>query len=72
MYKRLERRVGIRATAIGRATCYGLGGLGVGVRISVPIRFLRLHVVQTGCEAHPASYTMAIEIPFPGDEPAGA
>jgi len=46
-----------RDSSDGIANCYGTGGLGdripVGVRFSAP--------VQTGSEAHPASYTMGTE-----------
>jgi hypothetical protein len=39
--------------AVGVATGYGLDGRGVGIR-----DFSSLHSVQTGSEAHPASYLM--------------
>jgi hypothetical protein len=40
------------------ATGYGLDDRGIGVRVPVWERFFLLHVVQTGSEAHPASYPM--------------
>jgi hypothetical protein len=44
--------------AMGRATGYGLDHRGDGVLVPVGSRISLLHVVRTGSEAHPASYTM--------------
>jgi hypothetical protein len=44
-------------------------------RCSIPVRGKRLSLlcrVQTGSEAHPASYTIATRDCFPGDKVAGA
>jgi hypothetical protein len=47
-----------RDIAVGIGTGYGLDGRGVGVRVPVGARCSPLHVVQTGCGAHPSPYPM--------------
>jgi hypothetical protein len=59
-------------SAVGIAPGYGLDNRGVAVRITVKSRFSLLHVVQTGCGAHPASYRMGTASSFPGGKAAGA
>jgi hypothetical protein len=60
-----------RDSAVGMATGYGLDGRGAGVGVPVGVRFSSLHVVQTGSEAHPASYSMGTGGSFPGRKAAG-
>jgi hypothetical protein len=57
---------------VGIATGYGLDDRGVRVRVPVGSRTFLLHVVQTGSEAHPASYPMGTGGSFPCDKGAGA
>jgi hypothetical protein len=49
-----------RDNVVGRATGYELDDRGVGVR-----EFSQLHFVQTGSQAHPASYPMGTGGSFP-------
>jgi hypothetical protein len=50
---------------------YGLDSRGLGVRFSaLATDFSPLHSVQTGCEAHPASYPTGTERPLPMDKAA--
>jgi hypothetical protein len=60
-----------RDSAFEKAAGYGLDGLGIGVRVSVGIRFSPLRVVQTGSGAHPA-YLIRTGGYFPGSNAAGA
>jgi hypothetical protein len=53
-----------RDSAVGIATGYGLGDWEVGVRVPVGSRIFT-HVVQTGSEVHPTSYTMGTGSCFP-------
>jgi hypothetical protein len=56
--------------SVGRATGYGLDGR---VRFPAGVTdFSLLHSVQTGSEAHPASYTIDTGGSFPGNKAAGA
>jgi hypothetical protein len=61
-----------RESAVGIATGYGLDGGGVGVRVPLGARFSPLHVAQTDCGAHPASYPIHTGGSFPGGKAAGA
>jgi hypothetical protein len=54
-----------RDISVGIATGYGVDDQIIGVRFSAGSRFFR-HLVQTGSEAHPASYPMGDGGPFPG------
>jgi hypothetical protein len=58
--------LGSRNSAVGTATGYGLESRRLGVRVLVGLRFFCLHVAQTGSGAHPTSYPMDTEGPFPG------
>jgi hypothetical protein len=61
-----------RDSSFGRATGYGLGDGGVGVRVSMGQEFFLLHVVQTGSRVHPISYTTGTGDSFLGSKAAGA
>jgi hypothetical protein len=63
---------GSRNSSVGIATGHGLDDRGVGVRVPVEVRFSQLHIVQTGCGAHPASSTMGTEGSFSKSKAAGA
>jgi hypothetical protein len=56
---------------IGIATGYGLDGRDYVVRVPVDARFSLVHVVQIGCEAHPASRPLGSGRFFPGGKAAG-
>jgi hypothetical protein len=50
---------GIRDSAVGIATGYGMDGRGIEVRVPVGSKeFSLLHVVQNGSGAHSTSYSM--------------
>jgi hypothetical protein len=53
-------------SAVGITTGYRLDGQGAGVRVPVGQDFSLLYVVQSGSEAHPASYPMVIGPLSPG------
>jgi hypothetical protein len=54
------------------ATAYRLDERGVRIQVPVGSEFSPLHIVQTGSEAHPASYPMGTGGAFPGGKAAGA
>jgi hypothetical protein len=56
---------------VGIVTGYGLDDRVVGVRVSVGVRILLLHVVETGSAAHAVSYQMGTGGYFPGGKAAG-
>jgi hypothetical protein len=64
--------IGSRDSAVGIAIDYGMDDRGGGVRIAVDQECSLLHSVQTGSEAHPASYPMGTGRSSPGDKVAGA
>jgi hypothetical protein len=46
-------------SSVGKATSYGLDGLGTGVRFPAGARDFFLHIVQTDAGAYPAVYPMS-------------
>jgi hypothetical protein len=60
-----------QVSAVGIATGYGLDDRGVGVRFPVGLEFSLLHIVQTGCGAHPASCPTGTVDSFRGGKAAG-
>jgi hypothetical protein len=75
------RKVILRSFTLGVGTVvaqsvwrldYGLNDRGIGARIPVEAKgFSLLHIVQTGCGAHSASYTMGTGSCFLGGKAAG-
>jgi hypothetical protein len=63
---------GIRDSAVGIATGYGLEDREIGVRVRRVQEFSLLHVVQTGSGAHSASYAMGTAGSFLEGKAAGA
>jgi hypothetical protein len=62
-----------RDRSIGIATDYGLDDRMIGVRIPTGAGNISLQLrVETGSEAHPASYQMGTRGPFSGGKAAGA
>jgi hypothetical protein len=60
-------------SSVGIATAYGLDDRMIGVRFPVAVRNFSLrHRVQTGSEAHSASYPMGTGGSFPEGKVAGA
>jgi hypothetical protein len=56
-----------RDSVVGVATGYGMDDRGVGIRVWIESRiFFLVHVVQTGFEAQPTSYTMGTGGSFSG------
>jgi hypothetical protein len=60
-----------RNNTVGIATAYWLNDQEIWVWIPVRQEFSLLHVVQTGCEAHPTSYSVGTGGFFPGGKVAG-
>jgi hypothetical protein len=60
-----------RDIAVDIATGYDLDGRRVRVRVPVRAIFCPYHLVQTGSEAHPATYPMSTGRLFPGVKPPG-
>jgi hypothetical protein len=56
-----------RGRAVGIVTAYGLDDREIGVRVPVGSDFSLLHIIQTGCGAHLASYPLGT-----GGKAAGA
>jgi hypothetical protein len=55
-----------RVSSVGIATGCGFDDRGVGVQFRYGQEFALLHVVQTGCGAHPTSYPMGTGTLSPG------
>jgi hypothetical protein len=66
-----RRSEGSRDSVVGIATGYGLDNRGVWVWVPVGQEFSLLHVIQTGSEAHPASYQMGTGGSFPWEKRPG-
>jgi hypothetical protein len=60
-------------SSVNIATGYGLDGRGIRVPFPIRVRdFPLFHKVQTGSEAHRASYPVGVGITFPRGKAAGA
>jgi hypothetical protein len=61
----------LNSTGIAQSV-YGLDDRMIGVRVPAEaVNFSLQHRVQTGCGAHPASYTVGIGSSFPGGKASG-